>query len=371
MPTATLSPATVRAVQILLTAQGFPLQMDGVLGAETRRALKEFQRRRQLPRTGELDAATLAALGLPVPGTPERAKDVSNADRERIAAYAEVVIDRRHAVIDRTREALNLFALTMGTASLGDTQPDLRSAIFKAAVDAAIDALKEALDDQVIGFALTFVIESVEGIQAELERAATASADRSVAEFVRAGILALDAERDRVREPALVDVLALMARQSADSRRFVDNLAAAVPALQAAPRPSLVLLELRCYEGWINAHFNGFREDGRGVIAYRVGFDGEFDVEACAVETPHGDRVGDRLNALFETRPVARVDRPIQLRVRKRACITIRNKAGLPLERGCGWLTPANTVERQPATPGTRKAFADPVWRIAAGRFRR
>ena len=170
MPTATISPATVRAAQILLTAQGIPLQMDGVLGDQTRRALKEFQRRRQLPRTGELDAATLAALGLPVPGPPERSKDVSNADRERIAAYADAVIDRRHAVIDRSREALNLFALTMATASLEDTEPDLRSAIFKAAVHAAIDALKEALDDQVIGFALTLVIESVEGIQAELER---------------------------------------------------------------------------------------------------------------------------------------------------------------------------------------------------------
>ena len=286
MPTATISPATVRAAQILLTAQGFPLQMDGVLGDKTRRALKEFQRRRQLPRTGELDAATLAALGLPVPATPERSKGVSNADRERIAEYTEVVeIDRRHAVIDRSREALNLFAITMGTASLDDTVPDLRSAIFNAAVHAAVDALKEALDDQVIGFALTFVIESIEGIQAELERAANAAADRSVAAFVRTGILTLDADRDRVRGPALVDALMLMARQSADSRRFVDALAAAVPALKAAPRPPLELLELRCYEGWINAHFNGFREDGLGVIAYRVGFDGEFDIEACTVET--------------------------------------------------------------------------------------
>ena len=144
-----------------------------------------------------------------------------------------------------------------------------------------------------------------------------------------------------------------------------------MPALKAAPRPPLELLELRCYEGWINAHFNGFREDGLGVIAYRVGFDGEFNIEECTVETPHGDRVEDRLNALFGTRAVARVDRPIQVRVRKRACITIRNKIGLPLEGSCGWLTPANTVERQPATPATRKAIAEPVWRIAAGRFRR
>lgn len=371
MPTATISQATVRAAQILLTAQGFPLQMDGVLGDRTRRALKEFQRRRQLPRTGELDAATLAALGLPVPGTPERSQDVSAADRGRIEAYAEVVFDRHHALIDRSREALNLFAITMETASLDDAEPDLRSVILTAVVRAAIEHLKEVVKDKVTGFGLTFMVEAVEGTRAELERAANAAADRSVAELVRAGILALDAARDRVRGPALVDVLTLMARQSADPRRFVDALAAAVPALKAAPRPSLQLLELRCYEGWINAHFNGFREDGQGVIGYRLGFDGEFDIQACTVETPHGDRVEGRLNALFETGAVARVDRPIQLRVRKRACIAITNPVGMPVDRGCGWLTPASTVERQPATPGTRKAFAEPVWRIAAARFRR
>jgi hypothetical protein len=368
MPTATISPATVRAAQILLTAQGFPLQLDGILGDQTRRALKEFQRRQQLPRTGELDPATLAALGLPVPGTPS--DDVSNADRERIAAYAEVVVDRHRALIDRSREALSLFAITMETASLEHTAPNLRSVVLTAVVRAAIEHLKEVVKDKVTGFGLTFAVEAVEGTRAELERAANAAADRSVAEYVRTGIVALDAARDRVGGRALVDVLMLMARQSDEPRRFVDALAAAIPALKAAPRPSLALLELRSYEGWINAHFNGFREAGLGVIAYRLGFDGEFDIRACTVETPHGDRVETRLNELFET-GAARVDRTIQLRVRKRACIEITNPVGMPIERGCGWLTPANTVERQPATPGTRRAFAEPVWRIAASRFRR
>ena len=62
MPSLAVSRETVRAAQILLAGFGFPLDMDGVVGPETRKAIKEFQRRRKLPRTGELDAATLKAL---------------------------------------------------------------------------------------------------------------------------------------------------------------------------------------------------------------------------------------------------------------------------------------------------------------------
>jgi hypothetical protein len=38
-------------------------KVDGILGPRTRKAIERFQRQRQLPPTGELDQATLAALG--------------------------------------------------------------------------------------------------------------------------------------------------------------------------------------------------------------------------------------------------------------------------------------------------------------------
>ena len=60
----------VEAVQQALTARGFdPGKVDGAMGSRTRSALREFQSSVGLPATGEIDAATIAALGLEPPGT--------------------------------------------------------------------------------------------------------------------------------------------------------------------------------------------------------------------------------------------------------------------------------------------------------------
>ena len=55
----------VEAVQEALTERGFePGEIDGAMGSRTRRALRDFQRSVGLPPTGEIDAATITALGL-------------------------------------------------------------------------------------------------------------------------------------------------------------------------------------------------------------------------------------------------------------------------------------------------------------------
>ena len=63
---------TVEAVQRALTERGFkPGVIDGAMGVRTRKALREFQRSVGLPPTGEVDAATMAALGLGQPDSGE------------------------------------------------------------------------------------------------------------------------------------------------------------------------------------------------------------------------------------------------------------------------------------------------------------
>ena len=62
----------VEAVQEALTERGFePGKIDGAMGSRTRNALREFQRSVGLPSTGEIDAATIAALGLGPPDSGE------------------------------------------------------------------------------------------------------------------------------------------------------------------------------------------------------------------------------------------------------------------------------------------------------------
>ncbi|HMA15340.1 MAG: AsmA family protein [Bacteroidota bacterium] len=57
-------PQTVSRVQSALNEAGFDLTVDGILGPNTRAALREFQRRRDLPPDGRPTPSTLRALGL-------------------------------------------------------------------------------------------------------------------------------------------------------------------------------------------------------------------------------------------------------------------------------------------------------------------
>ena len=62
---ASADPATVRQAQEKLMSEGInPGAVDGRLGPQTRQGLQEFQRSNGLEATGQLDAETVAALGL-------------------------------------------------------------------------------------------------------------------------------------------------------------------------------------------------------------------------------------------------------------------------------------------------------------------
>jgi len=71
-PLATVRPASeerlsrnqVEKIQELLTAQGFdPGPIDGVIGSQTRQAIKEFQRTAKLPADGHPTPELLEMLG--------------------------------------------------------------------------------------------------------------------------------------------------------------------------------------------------------------------------------------------------------------------------------------------------------------------
>lgn len=70
---APLSAATIKSLQEALNKQGIPIKADGVLGKDTRAALRRYQTEHHLPVTGEPDKATLDKLGIAAAqGTPSR-----------------------------------------------------------------------------------------------------------------------------------------------------------------------------------------------------------------------------------------------------------------------------------------------------------
>jgi peptidoglycan hydrolase-like protein with peptidoglycan-binding domain len=373
MPSTAVSRETVRAAQILLVGFGFPLDMDGLLGTETRKAIKEFQRRRKLPRTGELDAATLKALGLRPPDSIEF--DVSETEvprhvRTRIEEYAEM-LDRKHRmVLDKSKQALANFQTTLSTASTREANPDLVSVLASAAYQAGGSLLQSYIKNNALGAGVGFVLDLVSRTRAELERAAAAAVGREVATFVKDAVRAIDSQNDRFHRGRLVEEVSLAFLESPDRQGFLDVLSAAIGALDTEALAPLPFFELKCYEAWINAHFNGFREDGRGVIAYRFAFDGEIEVKSCVVEAPHGERIEDELNGFLVRRDIHGVVRPIDVRVRKRAGFRVENLVG-GTSTSCGWLGVTNEVAHEPSLPKAQKAFAEPVWRVTVSKFMR
>ena len=63
---ADLSPEEIRQVQLVLIDRGFSLEADGRLGARTRNALIQFQRREGLQATGRIDSSTVTSLGVSI-----------------------------------------------------------------------------------------------------------------------------------------------------------------------------------------------------------------------------------------------------------------------------------------------------------------
>lgn len=55
---------TIKQVQQKLSDAGHELQADGIMGPKTQAALKEFQEKKGLQASGELDQQTMAALGV-------------------------------------------------------------------------------------------------------------------------------------------------------------------------------------------------------------------------------------------------------------------------------------------------------------------
>jgi peptidoglycan hydrolase-like protein with peptidoglycan-binding domain len=76
-PAATVTSAvpatTITALQQALNGQGIAVKVDGVLGEDTRAAIRSYQTQHHLPVTGEPDAATIEKLGIKA-GTAASAK---------------------------------------------------------------------------------------------------------------------------------------------------------------------------------------------------------------------------------------------------------------------------------------------------------
>jgi hypothetical protein len=61
---ASMTSEEIRRIQLILRERGFTVEVDGVMGPQTRQAIIAFQRKEGIEATGQIDQRTSAALGM-------------------------------------------------------------------------------------------------------------------------------------------------------------------------------------------------------------------------------------------------------------------------------------------------------------------
>jgi peptidoglycan hydrolase-like protein with peptidoglycan-binding domain len=141
---ADLERSTIRAIQHALDQQGLQVgPVDGVWGEQTTTAVANFQRARGMPASGELDAHTLAALGL-LPGGRKgaevarsgRVPEAADLDPAAIRLIQQALKTRgfQSGAVDgvwgkRTEDALREFQRSEGLEPVGEPEVHTLSAL--------------------------------------------------------------------------------------------------------------------------------------------------------------------------------------------------------------------------------------------------
>lgn len=375
----------VERLQAALQRAGFDVDVDGDFGAQTARAVEDFQAERGLTIDGVAGPDTLAALGL-AGGDPEGQQRPPVTDiefeageevlppqvAEHIAQLVQNLQTATDQILQSAEQAVDNFETTM-QFSTNDPQASVPRALMA-------DVLR-ALGDQVIELVSTVVptfdqaIEFAGGlfgtVADNLAKGAAAAERNEAGAWIRSQRRVLDAARTTysgeefsasLRGNLEADYL------GADDRvSMFDGIFEAESRLRVDPLPTIADFELRLYENWINAHFVGLGEDASGCIEFRYKFDDmTFDFVSCTVEAPYGSSVEAGLNELFRDDLVPSTPRPIDLWTRKRAAFLVDNVNPGGKSWRYGWLDEQGNELSRPFDDAAEQAFDQPIWRNQA-----
>ena len=371
----------VRRLQQVLRDLGFAIAVDGDFGKLTLSAVRAFQEHNGLLVDGVAGKRTLAALGL----DPDEDSDAGTDDstitfdlddtqvptevQVRIDEYVERLDRENGALLDVMRDALAQFETTMSFAPISNARPDALGLLFRNVFDFATGRVVGLIGKHIPG--MSIVVAVWETVSRELEQAGQAATGSSIGGWIKDQRVIIDNARQSWDLESVREEVELQFLESNDRPRFLDELFVAGERLREQLTPSVSTLELKFYEAWINAHFRAIREDSPGCIEFRHEFeDSEFSFVSCTVAAPAGDRIEGSLNRLLDKQLVAGFDRPLDLRVRKRACFFVENLVG-GTSWSCGWLDANNELIHRPLLKDAEQAIGDTSWRTEVHRFRR
>ncbi|MFP4343586.1 MAG: peptidoglycan-binding domain-containing protein [Anaerolineales bacterium] len=371
----------VKTLQRTLNLHGFDLVEDGIFGKGTDEAVRAFQRRQGLQVDGIAGKSTLNALGLDAE-TLEPLEGGSHVDvidfteedvtvpppvQQRIRQYAEEALEMHSKLLTSTLNALAQFETTMAHASAAEANPDVLGVLVSQAIDESVNAAVKKVPG------LADVKSVYDTVTNELERAGKAQQSLAMGDWIKDQRAVIDGSMQNVDLDEMTFQLEerYLDRNREGRQRFFDELFEGIQRLQALSLPNIDELECSFYEQWINAHFTHIADDAPGCIEYRYEYeDGTFDFVSCEVKAPSGRKIETALNRLLDRGQIPRIQKPIDLRVRKRASFRVDNFMPGGKSWSSGWLDADNRSIHTPILDAAVEAFNDRGWRTFARRFK-
>lgn len=222
-----------------------------------------------------------------------------NTDMQTIRDYVDAVVQAQAQFTTAYGAALDNFQLTVQTASPQEATPDILGVVaiagLKFAEKTAVTAVKDAT-----GADLGPLVEMVQAIYDEADRAAKAATARSAADFVTGLRTAvINGYTQGTRRQAMVEQLQNEYNQNDEGGRggYIGGIENELEAAKTVRVPKVEAIEQALYESWINQKFNQDCMDGTGIVY--VQFDSDGTLSSATINAPLGDKIAGRLNQIM------------------------------------------------------------------------
>ena len=220
-------------------------------------------------------------------------------DMQTIRDYVDAVVQVQAQFTTAYGAALDNFQLTVQTASPQEATPDILGVVAKAglkfAEKSAVTAAKDAT-----GADLGPLVEMVQAIYDEADRAAKAATARSAADFVTGLRTAvINGYTQGTGRQAMVEQLQNEYNQNDEggSGGYIGGIENELEATKTVSVPKVEAIEQALYQSWINQNFNQDCMDGTGIIY--VQYDSSGTLSSATIKAPLGDKIAGRLNQIM------------------------------------------------------------------------
>lgn len=222
-----------------------------------------------------------------------------DTDIQTIRNYVSAVVEAKAKIVTAYTAALDNAQTTFQTASPAEARPDILGVMLKSGLEsaekAAVSAVKSAT-----GADLGPLVDMMNAISDEVDRAAKAAAGRAVADWLTALRTSLvNAYTQGQTGENLRQQIEGEYNNNDEAGRggYIAGIENELIALGTVQAPAEEVIEVGMYESWINQNFNSDCMDGTGMLQLQFAADGS--TTSATVTAPLGDRVAGRLNSIL------------------------------------------------------------------------